>query len=50
MAQIHIGPIHLENVPASVNEGEMRQSLLGMRFLERVTSVEIRNDRLTIRP
>jgi aspartyl protease family protein len=50
LAQIRIGSIQLQDVPASVNEGELRQSLLGMRFLERLTSVEIRNDRLTIHP
>ncbi|SDR61003.1 aspartyl protease family protein [Rhizobiales bacterium GAS113] len=50
LKQIRIGTIHLEDVPASVNEGELHQSLLGMRFLERLTSIEIRNDRLTIRP
>jgi len=36
-------------VPATVNEGELRDSLLGMHLLERLGSIEIRNDRLTIR-
>jgi aspartyl protease family protein len=47
--EMRIGPFVYRNVGASVNEGEMRQSLLGMRFLDRLSSVEIRGDSLTIR-
>ena len=50
LKEIRIGQIRLQDVPASVNEGELDQSLLGMGFLERLASIEIRNDRLTIRP
>jgi aspartyl protease family protein len=46
---LRIGPFVYRQVGASVNEGEMRQSLLGMRFLDRLSSVEIRGDSLTIR-
>jgi aspartyl protease family protein len=47
--ELRIGPFVYRQVGASVNEGEMRQSLLGMRFLDRLSSVEIRGDSLTIR-
>ena len=46
---IAIGPIAFTDVPASVNEGELRESLLGMRLLEQLSSIEIRNDTLLIR-
>ena len=48
LKEIRIGPIAFEDLPASVNEGELGQSLLGMRLLERFSSIEIRNDRLII--
>jgi aspartyl protease family protein len=47
--RLRIGPITLDHVDAWVNEGDMRQSLLGMRFLERMTQIEIAGDVLTIR-
>jgi aspartyl protease family protein len=50
LRQIRIGQIRFDDVPAMVNEGELRESLLGMHLLERLSSIEIRNDRLTIRP
>jgi aspartyl protease family protein len=46
--QIRIGPIAFDDVPASINEGDLAQSLLGMRLLERL-SIEIKNDTLVIR-
>lgn len=49
LRQIRIGSIVLDHVPATVNEGQLGQSLLGMRLLERLGSIEIRNDTLTIR-
>ena len=49
LRQISIGPILFDRVPATVNEGQLGQSLLGMRLLERLGSIEIRNDTLTIR-
>lgn len=49
LKQLAIGPIAFTDVPASVNEGELRESLLGMRLLEQLSSIEIRNDRLVIR-
>lgn len=47
--RIRIGPIVLDDVPAWVNEGELGESLLGISLLQRLSSVEMRNDRLTIR-
>jgi aspartyl protease family protein len=44
-----IGPIAFDNVEAWVNEGDLGNSLLGISLLERLGSVEIRNDTLTIR-
>jgi aspartyl protease family protein len=47
--QLRIGPIALDHVRASVNEGELQQSLLGMQFLGQMTKIEISGDVLTIR-
>jgi aspartyl protease family protein len=46
---IEIGPIRLHDLPASVNQAAMRGSLLGMRFLERLRSFEIRDGTLILR-
>jgi aspartyl protease family protein len=48
LRELTIGPITLTDVAASVNEGDLSESLLGMRFLERVGSIEIRNGTLTL--
>jgi aspartyl protease family protein len=47
--EIRIGSIRFDRVPASVSAGGLRDSLLGMHLLERLSSIEIRGDRLTIR-
>jgi aspartyl protease family protein len=47
--ELRIGPIVLTRVHAYVNEGELHQSLLGMAFLARMASLEIKDDVLTIR-
>ena len=47
---IRIGAIRFGNIQASVNEGDLDHSLLGMRLLERLSSIEIRKDQLIIRP
>jgi aspartyl protease family protein len=47
--QVKIGSIRFERVPASVSAGGLRDSLLGMHLLERLSSIEIRKDTLTIR-
>ena len=46
--KLAIGPLTLSDVPISV-EQEGRASLLGMTFLRRMKSVEIRNGRLYLR-
>ncbi len=46
---IRIGPLTFNNVQASVNEGALDQSLLGMRLLEQLSSLEISNDTLILR-
>ena len=45
-----VGPIAAYNVEAHVNSGEMGGSLLGMSFLRRLSSYEVRGDRLFLRP
>lgn len=49
LAHLQIGEFEFDRVGAWVNEGDARDSLLGMRFLERLTSIEISGDTLTIR-
>jgi aspartyl protease family protein len=49
LGAIEIGPIRLHDLPASVNQAAMRGSLLGMRFLERLRSFEIRDGALILR-
>ena len=44
-----IGPIAYADVPASVNEAPMSESLLGMTFLRRLESYEVRGDTLILR-
>jgi aspartyl protease family protein len=44
-----IGPIALRNVPVSVNQAEMDVSLLGMTFLSRLDSYEVRGRQLLLR-
>jgi aspartyl protease family protein len=48
--EIRIGTIAFSKVPASVNEGDLGQSLLGMHLLEKLSSIEIRKDQLIIKP
>tara|TARA_Y100001960_G_C14751307_1_gene868633 strand:+ start:1298 stop:1993 length:696 start_codon:yes stop_codon:yes gene_type:complete len=45
-----IGPISITNVSASVNAGEMKQSLLGMSFLNRLSGFEVRDGILRLKP
>lgn len=45
---ISIGEIEDRDLRALVNEGEMRESLLGMTYLQRFSSVEIRNGALIL--
>lgn len=43
-----LGDIRDTRVPASVNSGQMESSLLGMSYLSRFESIEIRQDRLIL--
>ena len=49
LGSIEIGPIVIDDLPASVNQAEMRGSLLGMSFLERLHSYEVRDGALILR-
>ncbi|MGB1033642.1 MAG: retropepsin-like aspartic protease family protein [Primorskyibacter sp.] len=46
--RVALGPFQDSNLPASVNAGEMRQSLLGMSYLQRFDRLEISNNRLVL--
>jgi aspartyl protease family protein len=46
---LQIGPLKLFNVPVSINGAKMRNSLLGMSFLERMKSFEFRGRKLYLR-
>ena len=46
--EVELGGVRDTDVPAVVNEGEMRQSLLGMGYLQRFSSVEIRQGALIL--
>lgn len=43
-----VGPVRHENLRAVVNEGDMGQSLLGMDYLQRFSSIEITGGRLVL--
>ncbi|MFN3208926.1 MAG: TIGR02281 family clan AA aspartic protease [Roseovarius sp.] len=45
---LSIGPLEDRGIAASVNGGELDQSLLGMSYLERFTSVEISGGRMIL--
>lgn len=45
---LNIGPIRDENIVAVVNDGQMDQSLLGMSYLQRYSSVEISAGKLLL--
>ncbi len=49
LGSIEIGPIRFDDLGASVNRAEMRGSLLGMSFLERLRSFEVRDGTLILR-
>jgi len=48
LTTMKIGSLHMENVAASVNEAEMNQSLLGMRFFNRLKGYTVKDGLLTI--
>ena len=49
LGSVAIGPIRMTDLPASVNQAAMRGSLLGMSFLERLRSFEMRDGVLILR-
>jgi aspartyl protease family protein len=49
LGSLKIGPIAMTDIRASVNEGELEESLLGMHFLEKLAEVSIKNGVLTLR-
>jgi len=48
MKDLKIGNIHFKDIGASVNQADMRHSLLGMTFFRRLDSYEVKNDVLTL--
>ena len=48
LESVEVGPIRDTNVPAVVNEGELDQSLLGMRYLQRYSSIQITDGKLLL--
>ena len=44
-----VGAISLAKVPVSVNQADMPESLLGMSFLKRLQSYDVRDHKLTLR-
>lgn len=50
LASLRIGELEFSDVAASVNEGDLGESLLGMEFLNRLSTVEMSGDVLTLRP
>ena len=49
LQSIKLGQFSDTNVLAYINQGSMKQSLLGMSFLNNFSSVEFRNETLTLR-
>lgn len=50
LARVKIGDAMFRDIPASVNEAGMEQSLLGMAFLNRFDHVSFKGDTLTLEP
>lgn len=48
IAHFAIGPIVVRDLPATVNEADMSDSLLGMEFLRRLKSWRVEGERLTL--
>lgn len=46
---LEVGPIRFDDFPMTINQAPMRRSLLGMSFLSRLESFEVRGDRLVLR-
>jgi aspartyl protease family protein len=48
LRDLRLGTLTLSQVEASVNDGPLNVSLLGMSFLRRLKGYEVRNDRLVL--
>lgn len=48
IAEFMVGPIVIHNLPATVNEAAMSDSLLGMEFMRRLKSWRVEGERLTL--
>jgi len=48
-SSLAVGPITMTNVPMSINRAPMGTSLLGMTFLQRLKSFEVKDNRLYLR-
>lgn len=48
IGELTLGPIVMRNLPATVNEADMPDSLLGMEFLHRLRAWRVENGRLTL--
>jgi aspartyl protease family protein len=49
LPNLQVGQLKLANVPAAVDKTPMSTSLLGMAFLRRLDSFEVKGDQLTLR-
>lgn len=49
VAKLTVGALTLNDVPVMINQSPMRSSLLGMTFLRRLSSFEVRGDKLILR-
>ena len=49
IASIKLGDIVVDNVPGHVADGDLGQSLLGMSFLRRLSSFEVRGEEMILR-
>ncbi len=49
LKSLFVGPIHLEDVPAAVGGEGLDQSLLGMSFLERLSSYRVEGGQLILK-
>ena len=49
LRRLDVGPLRFSDIRASVNEGQMRGSLLGMSFLRQFRSYEVKDGVLTLR-
>jgi aspartyl protease family protein len=48
-ANLTVGPIRFTNMPVAINKSSMSASLLGMSFLKRLDSFEVRGDQITLK-